>query len=126
MGTARRDVADPAGHPGLVRIQIEMFRDCLLEVAPVVARDAVRRLRNTAGDPYNVVLPNEVLDTQRRQIAREASEFAAELALHLSARYRAYHDAALSEAPPAQDTPATRSQKAGTGLKSAPFPAHDL
>jgi hypothetical protein len=102
---------------------LEMFRDCLLRIAPVFARHALRRVRDYQGDPYSPE-PNSGWPEFRRKICEESAQLAAQLALHLAAQYNAYYEAA--KGAEAKDAPQTRAHPVEERLKGAAHSAPEI
>lgn len=106
--------------------RLAMFRDCLLAVAPVFARDAIRRYGTILGDVYDPTDQSEAVTDQRRKVASETATLATQLALHLASNYAEFYEAV---APETKDAAAAREEsyrqalEAGTGFKAAKDPA---
>lgn len=99
--------------------RIAMFRDCLVAIAPVYARDAIRKLGTIVGDVYDPAPQSDAVTLQRRQVASETAELAAQFALHLASKYAEFYEAV---APETQDSAQTRIQ-AQTSIQAAKNPA---
>lgn len=67
--------------------RLAMFRELLIGIAPIYARWALRKLNQGAGDVYAPQSLEQAYVEQRRKVAAEAAELAAQLALHLAAKY---------------------------------------